>query len=136
MGLRSTTERRILISAGEAPLVRQGGFLFARLDESSRSQVSRGDNEDLEQHQRDQQLDERPVGFATRAAPILLVADADRPPTAARGTVPVLMEAVHHRSSERERSQWTGHQLVADRGRDSIHRTRLTSILSSTMNCV
>ena len=65
-----------------------------------------------------------------------VITDANRPLTAARGTVPVRMEAVHHRSSERDRSQWTGHQLVADRGRDSIHRTRLTSILSSTMNCV
>ena len=135
MGLRST-ESRLLIRAGKALLVRQGGFLFARLAVSSRSQVSRGDNEDQQQHQRDQQLDERPVGLAPRAPPVRLIADADRPLTTARRAVRVRMEAVHHRSSERERSHWIGHQLLADRGRDSIHRTRLTSILSSTMNCV
>jgi hypothetical protein len=38
--------------------VRQGGFLFARLDQSSRSQVHGGDDEDQQKHERDQQLDE------------------------------------------------------------------------------
>jgi hypothetical protein len=50
--------------------------------------------------------------------------------------VRVRMEAVHHRSSEWERNKWTGHQLLAERGSGSIHRTRLTSMLSSTMYCV
>jgi hypothetical protein len=82
--------------------------------------MSDGDDEDEQEQERNQQLDERPVEVAAGATPIGLIADADGPLTTARGSAPVWMEALHHRSSEWERSQWTGHQLLAERGSGSI----------------